>query len=73
MAAPAGVETVEISLTAAVRVTICRWHVPVVGRGDKGAPINKDIKPFLLYFLRKGASLDWRTMNVIVKHFNLAF
>ena len=54
-------------------VMICRGHVPVVGRGDRGAPINKDIKPFLLYFLPKGASLDWRTMNVIVKHFHLAF
>jgi len=54
-------------------VMICRGHVPVVGRGDKGAPINKDIKPFLLYFLPKGSSLDWRTMNVIVKHFHLAF
>ena len=54
-------------------VMICRGHVPVMGRGDKGAPINKDIKPFLLYFLPKGSSLDWRTMNVIVKHFHLAF
>ena len=54
-------------------VMICRGHVPVIGRGDKGAPINKDIKPFLLYFLPKGSSLDWRTMNVIVKHFHLAF
>jgi hypothetical protein len=54
-------------------VMICRGHVPVVGRGDKGAPINKDIKPFLLYFLPKGSSLDWHTMNVIVKHFHLAF
>ena len=54
-------------------VMICRGHVPVVGRGDRGAPINKDIKPFLLYFLPKGSSLDWRTMNIIVKHFHLAF
>jgi hypothetical protein len=54
-------------------VMICRGHVPVVGRGDKGAPINKDIKPFLLYFLPKGQRLDWHTMNQIVKHFHLAF
>jgi hypothetical protein len=54
-------------------VMICRGHVPVMGRGDKGAPINKDIKPFLLYFLPKGESLNWHTMNRIVKHFHLAF
>src|SRR3954451_4110916 len=28
-------------------VMICRGHVPMIGRGDQGAPINKDIKPFL--------------------------
>src|SRR3974377_2338245 len=54
-------------------VMICRGHVPVIGRGDQGAPINKDIKPFLLYFLPKGRALDWHTMNVIVKGFHLAF
>ena len=47
--------------------------MPVVGRGDKGAPLNKDIKPFLLYFLPKGQPLNWHTMNIIVKHFHLAF
>ena len=35
-------------------VMICRGHVPVIGRGDQGAPINKDIKPFLISFCRKG-------------------
>jgi hypothetical protein len=35
--------------------------------------INKDIKPFLLYFLPKGQRLDWHAMNRIVKHFHLAF
>ena len=54
-------------------VMICRGHVPVIGRGDKGAPVNKDIKPFLLYFLPKGQSLNWHTMNIIVKGFHLAF
>ena len=54
-------------------VMICRGHVPVVGRGDKGSPVNKDIKPFLLYFLPKGQSLNWHTMNIIVKGFHLAF
>jgi hypothetical protein len=28
-------------------VMICRGHVPVI-RGDMGAPVNKDIKPFLM-------------------------
>jgi hypothetical protein len=54
-------------------VMICRGHVPVAGRGDRGAPVNKDIKPFLLYFLPKGQKLDWHNMNQIVKHFHLAF
>ena len=55
-------------------VMICRGHVPVIGpKGDRGAPVNKDIKPFLLYFLPKGSSLNWHTMNVIVKGFHLAF
>ena len=44
-------------------VMICRGHVPVIGRGDQGAPINKDIKPFLLYFLPKGWVLDWHTIT----------
>ena len=52
---------------------ICRGHVPVLGRGDMGAPLNKDITPFLLYFLPKGQSLNWHSMNIIVKHFHLAF
>jgi len=43
---------------------ICRGHVPIRGNtGDKIAPVNKDVKPFLLYFLPKGQSLNWRTMN----------
>ena len=55
-------------------VMICRGHVvPLIGRGDYGAPINKDIKPFLHYFLPQGQKLDWQTMNQIVKHFHLAF
>ena len=54
-------------------VMICRGHVPVLGRGNMGAPLNKDIKPFLLYFLPKGSALNWHSMNIIVKHFHLAF
>ncbi len=56
-------------------VMICRGHVPVMGRGGERStcPINKDIKPFLHYFLPKGQSLSWQTMNSIVKHFHLAF
>ena len=44
-----------------------------VPAGDTIAPVNKDIQPFLLYFLPKGQSLNWRTMNAIVKQFHLAF
>jgi hypothetical protein len=51
-------------------VMICLGHVPVRGRG---APINQDIKPFLLYFLPKGQTLDWPNMVRIVKGFHLAF
>lgn len=54
-------------------VMICRGHVPMIGRGDSDAPINRDIKPFLLYFLPKGSTLNWHTMNRIVKGFHLAF
>jgi hypothetical protein len=55
-------------------VMICRGHVPVMGRGKGNpGPVNKDIKPFLLYFLPKGQVLNRQTMNSIVKHFHLAF
>jgi hypothetical protein len=55
-------------------VMICLGHVPVIGRGQYSAgPINKDVQPFLLYFLPKGQSLNWQNMNRIVKHFHLAF
>jgi len=37
------------------------------------APVNKDVKPFLLYFLPTGQPLNWRSMNQIVKQFHLAF
>jgi len=55
-------------------VMICRGHVPVCSStGDRLAAVNKDVKPFLLYFLPKGQSLNLRTMNAIVKQFHLAF
>jgi hypothetical protein len=54
-------------------VMICRGHVPVLGGGDLSGRINKDVRPFLLYFLPKGQKLDWHNMNQIVKHFHLAF
>ena len=54
-------------------VMICRGHVPTVCRGNPYDRINKDIKPFLLYFLPKGSALNWHTMNRIVKGFHLAF
>jgi hypothetical protein len=52
---------------------ICRGHVPTVSRGNPLDRINKDIRPFLLYFLPKGSALNWHTMNRIVKGFHLAF
>ena len=52
---------------------ICRGHVPVVGKGIPSERINKDVQPFLRYFLPKGQKLDWHNMNQIVKHFHLAF
>lgn len=54
-------------------VMICRGHVPIAGSGQLMCRVNKDIKPFLLYFLPKGQELDWHTMNRIVKQFHLAF
>jgi hypothetical protein len=54
-------------------VMICRGHVPTRIHNVPALRINKDIKPFLLYFLPKGQDLNWHTMNRIVKHFHLAF
>jgi hypothetical protein len=52
---------------------ICRGHVPMVSRGNPYDRINKDIKPFLLYFLPKGEALNLQTMSRIAKGFHLAF
>ena len=54
-------------------VMICRGHVPTRIHNVPALRINKDIKPFLLYFLPRGQALNWHTMNRIVKHFHLAF
>jgi hypothetical protein len=54
-------------------VMICRGHVPVVGHGARPFRVNKDVEPFLLYFLPKGQQLNLRTMNTVVRHFHLAF
>ena len=35
-------------------VMICRGRVPIVGHGSNPCYTNKDVKPFLLYFLPKG-------------------
>ena len=35
-------------------VMICRGHVPVAGHGSNPFLINKDVKPFLMFFLPKG-------------------
>jgi hypothetical protein len=54
-------------------VMICRGHVPKISRGNPYDRINKDVKPFLLYFLPKGSPINWPTLNRVVKHLHLAF
>lgn len=41
---------------------ICSGHVPVVGHGLKKFNVNADVKPFLMYFLAKGKTLNLQTM-----------
>jgi hypothetical protein len=52
-------------------VMICRGHVPMAGQG--GCRVNKDVLPFILYFLPKGQQLTLPAMIKVVKHFHLAF
>jgi hypothetical protein len=54
-------------------VMICRGHVPVASGGNLGSHINKDVKPFLLYFLPKRSALNSQTMSRFVKGFHMAF
>jgi hypothetical protein len=50
---------------------ICRGHVPMAGQG--GCRVNKDVLPFILYFLPKGQKLTKPNLVKVVKHFHLAF
>ena len=55
-------------------VMICRGHVPVAGHGTNPNFINKDVKPFLMYFLPKGQKPGARgNMSKVVRHLHLAF
>jgi hypothetical protein len=54
-------------------VMICRGHVPVAGHGSN-PNFNKDVKPFLMYFLPKGQKPGARgNMSKVVRHLHLAF
>ena len=55
-------------------VMICRGHVPVAGHGANPSFINKDVKPFLMYFLPKGQKPGARrSMSKVTRHLHLAF
>ena len=49
-------------------VMICRGHVPMWGNR-----INRDVEPFIKYFLPKGAPVNQSTVGIAVRHFHLAF
>src|SRR5207248_4161867 len=55
-----------------------RGSRPVAGgnvavSGTRKRYLNKDIRPFLLFFLPAGQRLNWITANRIVKQLHLAF
>ena len=54
-------------------VMIYRGHVPVVGHGSNPGFINKDVKPFLFYFLLKGQTGNYGNLSKVVRHLHLAF
>ena len=49
-------------------VMIRRGHVPMWG-----ARVNRDVEPFLKYFLPKGTPANLNTLHVVVCHLHLAF
>lgn len=49
-------------------VMICRGHVPMWGKR-----INRDVEPFIKYFLPRGAPANQSTVGIAVRHFHLAF
>jgi hypothetical protein len=52
---------------------ICHGHVPIMGHGKNPHRINRDVEPFLRYFLPKGQKLCMGVAGKIVKSFHLAF
>jgi hypothetical protein len=54
-------------------VMICQGHLPLVGVGYEALHVNKDVKPFILYFLPKGQKPSRRNLLLAVRHFHLAF
>jgi hypothetical protein len=54
-------------------VMICRGHVPIKGIGSQALRVNKDVIPFIKFFLPKGTPVNKQTMMVAVRHVHLAF
>src|SRR4051812_6071219 len=54
-------------------VMICRGRIPVVGHGSHPSYINKDVKPFLIYFLPKGQKPSSPNLAKVTRHLHLAF
>jgi hypothetical protein len=54
-------------------VMICRGHVPTIGVGLQALRINKDVKPFIQYFLPPGEEPNKINLGRVVRHFHLAF
>jgi len=52
---------------------ICRGHLPVVGVGDASRRLNKDVEPFIKYFLPKGTEVNRSSLSKAIRHFHLAF
>jgi hypothetical protein len=51
---------------------ICRGHLPV-RRGGEGSPVNRDVEPFIRYFLPQGATVNRSSLGKAARHFHLAF
>lgn len=49
-------------------VMIRKGHVPMWG-----PRVNRDVEPFLRYFLRKGSPSDVATLTAVARHLHLAF
>lgn len=54
-------------------VMICRGHIPIIGVGKSALKVNRDVEPFIRYFLPKGEVLNRANMSKVVRHFHLAF